>query len=98
MDSLKDRLITAIIDYGNSEIAENFDAEDMAEYLMKVIDELRYSQQDTINHHDVIIDTYNNLMICPHCKEIIGTGSDWTPKFCKECGKPLTGGNQMPIE
>lgn len=40
MESLKDRLTTAIMDYGNSETADNFDAEDMADYLMEVIDEL----------------------------------------------------------
>lgn len=41
MESLKDRLTTAIMDYGNSEAADNFDAEDMAEYLMETIDELK---------------------------------------------------------
>lgn len=92
MEGLRDRLITAIIDYGNSDAAGNFDAEDMADYLIKTIDELH------INPMGVIMDTYNNLIICPHCHEIIGTASDWTPKFCKECGKPLTGVNQESIK
>lgn len=51
----------AIIDYGNSEAADDFDAEDMANYLMETIDELH------IKAKDVIMDTYNNLMICPRC-------------------------------
>lgn len=42
---------------------------------------------------DVIMDTYNNLMKCPHCGEIIGNTADWTPNYCCECGKPLSGGN-----
>lgn len=92
MEGIRDRLIAAIADYGNSDAAENFDAEDMADYLIDTINELH-----TEDPTDVIIDTYNNLMICPHCHEIIGTGSDWTPNFCKECGKPLTGGNQEPM-
>lgn len=41
MENLRDRLITAIQDYGSSERAMNFDAEDMAEFLMEVIDELK---------------------------------------------------------
>jgi hypothetical protein len=41
VDNLRDRLITAIQDYGNSERAMNFDAEDMAEFLMETIDELK---------------------------------------------------------
>ena len=92
MESLKDRLITAIMDYGNSDATENFDAEDMADYLIETIDELHTMP---IN---VTVDTYNNLMICSHCHEIIGAGTDWTPKFCNECGKPITGGNQEPIK
>ena len=91
MESLKSRLAMAIIDYGNSEAADDFDAEDMANYLMETIDELH------IKAKDVIMDTYNNLMICPHCHKIIATGTDWTPGYCKECGKPLTGGNRMPM-
>lgn len=43
---------------------------------------------------DVILDTYNNLMICPHCDEIIDTTHDYTPKYCKECGNLLSGGIQ----
>lgn len=92
MEGLKDRLIIAIIDYGNSDAASDFDAEDMADYLIETIDELRTKPID------VVLDTYNNLMICPHCHEIIGTGSDWTPNFCKECGKPLTDGNRETIK
>lgn len=61
MESLKSRLAMAIIDYGNSEAADDFDAEDMANYLMETIDELH------IKAKDVIMDTYNNLMICPRC-------------------------------
>ena len=87
MEGLKDRLITTIMDYLDS-AAGNFDAEDMADYLIETTDELHTKPIE------VIIDTCNNLMICPHCNEIIGTGSDWTPKFCKECGKPITSGNQ----
>lgn len=41
MESLKDRLTTAIEDYGSSDRAMDFDAGDMADYLMKVIDELK---------------------------------------------------------
>lgn len=41
MENLRDRLITAIQDYGSSERAMNFDAEDMAEFLMETIDELK---------------------------------------------------------
>ena len=87
MEDIKDRLITVIVDYKNSDSAGDIDAEDMADYLIKTIDELH------IKPMGVIMDTYNNLVICPHCHEIIGTVSDWTPKFCKECGKPLTGGS-----
>lgn len=39
--NLKERLTEAIMDYGNSKSAQNFDAEDMATYLMEVIDELK---------------------------------------------------------
>ena len=42
---------------------------------------------------DVILDTYDNHMKCPHCNEIIGSACDWTPNFCCECGGVLTGGN-----
>lgn len=45
MKGLKDRLITAIIDYGNSEAAGDFDAEDMAKYLTEVISELHVSEK-----------------------------------------------------
>ena len=45
---------------------------------------------------DVIMNTYDNLMICPHCEEIIGNTADWTPNYCCECGKPLSGGNGKP--
>ena len=41
MQSLRNRLIAAIQDYGSSERAMNFDAEDMAEYLLETIDELK---------------------------------------------------------
>ena len=41
MRNLKERLTEAIIDYGNSESAQNFDAEELAMYLMEVIDELK---------------------------------------------------------
>lgn len=92
MEELKDRLIISIVDYGNSDAAENFDAEGMAGYLIETIDELHTKPID------VMLDTYNNLMICPHCHEIIGDGTDWTPKFCKKCGKPIKGGNQEQIE
>ena len=47
------------------------------------------SQGDT----DVILDTYDNLMRCPHCNQFIGSAHDWTPNFCCECGGVLTGGN-----
>ena len=40
MENLKERLITAIQDYGTSDRSEMFDAEDMAEYLIEVIQEL----------------------------------------------------------
>ena len=40
MENLRLRLIQAIYDYGNSDSAKDFDAEDMADYLMEVIDEL----------------------------------------------------------
>lgn len=40
MAELKERLVTAILDYGHSERAKNIDAEDMADYLIEVIDEL----------------------------------------------------------
>ena len=49
MENLKERLTQAIMDYGNSDDAMNFDAEDMADYLMEVIDELRESD-NTIDH------------------------------------------------
>lgn len=40
MENLRLRLIQAIYDYGNSDSAKDFDAEDMADYLIEVIDEL----------------------------------------------------------
>lgn len=52
------------------------------------------NKTETVEAKDVILDTYNNLMICPHCNEIINTAHDWTPNYCKECGNPLSGGNQ----
>lgn len=45
-------MTSAIMDYGNNEAADNFDAEDMADYLMETIDELHVKAQD------VILDTY----------------------------------------
>ncbi|MCR2050954.1 hypothetical protein NSB25_27410 [Acetatifactor muris] len=45
MERLKDRLITAIIDYGNSDAAGDFDAEDMAKYLIDEILELHLSEK-----------------------------------------------------
>lgn len=42
---------------------------------------------------DVKLDFHENLMYCPHCHTHIGTAHDWTPNYCPECGKPLTGGN-----
>lgn len=45
MKELRDRLITAIVDYGNSEAAGDFDAEDMAKYLIEVIPELHLSEK-----------------------------------------------------
>ena len=30
---------------------------------------------------------------CLHCGEVIGNTADWTPNYCYECGKPLSGGN-----
>ena len=41
MESLKDRLTAAIEDYGSSDRAMDFDAGDMADYLMEVINELQ---------------------------------------------------------
>lgn len=41
MNNLKERLITAISDYGSGDRVNNYDAEDMAEYLIEVIDELK---------------------------------------------------------
>jgi len=60
---LKDRLITAIIDYDNSK-AGDFDAEDMAKYLIEVISELNVSekyQEEISKEIDGIIvkDTYS---------------------------------------
>ncbi len=90
MEDIKNRLITAITDYGISDAASNFKAEEIADYLIETIEELH------VKSLDVNLDTYNNLMMCPHCNEIIGTAHDWTPNYCKECGKPLSGGNQEP--
>lgn len=64
MDTLKDRLLTAIIDYGNSEAAENFDAENMAEYLIETIIELHlydtYKEEISKEIDGVIVkDTYS---------------------------------------
>lgn len=64
MQELRDRLITAIVDYGNSEAAEDFDAEDMAKYLIEVIPELHLSEkykEEIFNEIDGIIvkDTYS---------------------------------------
>ncbi len=63
MKGLKDRLITAIIDYDNSK-AGDFDAEDMAKYLIEVISELNVSekyQEEISKEIDGIIvkDTYS---------------------------------------
>ena len=41
MNDLRGRLIEAIYVYGNSERADSFDAEDMADYLIENIEELR---------------------------------------------------------
>ena len=40
METLRDRLITAIEDYNDSELLELNNSEDIADYLMEVIDEL----------------------------------------------------------
>ncbi len=45
------------------------------------------------SYTDVKLDLFNNLMYCPHCGESIGAACDWTPNYCCNCGKPLTGGN-----
>lgn len=63
MKGLKDRLITAIIDYGNSK-AGDFDAEDMAKYLIEVISELhvpeKYQEEISKEIDGVIVkDTYS---------------------------------------
>lgn len=92
MEDIKNRLIMAIVDYWNSNATSDFKAEDMADHLIETIEELN------VKSLDVNLDTYNNLMICPHCNEIIGTAYDWTPNYCKKCGKPLSGGNQQPLE
>ncbi len=38
---IRDRLIIAIQNYGSSERARNFDTEDMTDYLMEIIAELK---------------------------------------------------------
>ena len=40
METLRDRLITAIEDYNDGELLELNNAKDIADYLMEVIDEL----------------------------------------------------------
>ena len=40
METLRNRLITAIEDYNDSELLELNNSEDIADYLMEVIDEL----------------------------------------------------------
>ena len=64
MEDLKDRLISAIQDYGCSERAMNFDAEDMAEYLIETIAELhlyeQYNEEISKEINGVIVkDTYS---------------------------------------
>lgn len=64
MDGLKDRLVTAIVDYGNSDAANDFDAEDMAKYLIDIISELnlyeRYKEEISKEIEGVIVkDTYS---------------------------------------
>jgi hypothetical protein len=64
MESLENRLITAIQDYGCSERAMNFDAEDMAEYLIETITELhlydKYNEEISKEIDGVIVkDTYS---------------------------------------
>lgn len=63
---------------------------------MKLTDKfwwIEITDPETSSETAVIMDSYNNLMKCPHCGEIIGNTSDWTPNYCYECGKPLSGGN-----
>lgn len=64
MENLRDRLIIAIQDYGSSERAMNFDAEDMAKYLIEAISELHVSekyQEEISKEIDGVIvkDTYS---------------------------------------
>ena len=64
MEELKDRLTTAIVDYGNSDAAGDFDAEDMAKYLIEVISELhlyeKYKEEISKEIDGVIFkDTYS---------------------------------------
>jgi len=64
MEGLKDRLITAILGYGNSDAAGDFDAEDMAKYLVETISELhvykRYKEEISKEIEGVIVkDTYS---------------------------------------
>ena len=54
---------------------------------------LQYGENRFVKATDVIMNTDDNLMLCPHCGESLGNTADWTPNFCHECGKPLTGGN-----
>ena len=43
METLRDRLITVIEDYNDGELLELNNSEDIADYLMEVIDELHVS-------------------------------------------------------
>lgn len=86
-ETLRDRLTVALMDYG--QMPTEICVADLADYLIEVIDELHPDSKD------VVMNIADNLMECPYCGKILGNCMDWTPKYCNECGKSLSGGNQI---
>ena len=84
MEDLKDRLTSAIHIYGNSERGMNFDAEDMAEYLIETIAELHLYEQYNEEISKEINGVIHLVMIFP---EVLGIRIVWKMHQIQKCYK-----------
>lgn len=66
MESLKDRLTTAIEDYGSSDRAMDFDAGDMADYLMQL------TEYKSVKQLEELVAKYENYLKMDENKEKLG--------------------------
>lgn len=66
MESLKDRLTTAIEDYGSSDRAMDFDAGDMADYLMQL------TEYKNVKQLEELVAKYENYLKMDENKDNLG--------------------------